>query len=317
MNYYPLVTIIINNYNNEKFISEAIDSALNQTYQNIEIIVVDDGSTDNSWNVICNYDLKIKAISKKNQGQASAYNIGFELSKGNIICFLDSDDTFLPEKVEKVVDIFNKYSSIKWCFNNLKLVEKSTSEVLGFHRETMSRLCDFRTVIKKGKLPFYPPPSSCLCFKKELLEQILPMPITFINTSADRYVRLLSCYLGIGFFLEDILTIQGIHDHNAATLNVEKKYLLEREIIIAYLTRIKFPELKKITNRLFAKGLVYYWKYSGKRNNTKQYYDEYIKKYFKLASLLEILIIILMVIIYFNPFRKTYKPLSPQKSNNK
>src|SRR6476646_282737 len=96
----PLVSILINNYNYERFLKDAIDSALNQTYSKIEVIVVDDGSTDNSRSVIESYQDKVTAIFKENGGQASAFNTGFEASQGEIICFLDADDMFQPEKVK-------------------------------------------------------------------------------------------------------------------------------------------------------------------------------------------------------------------------
>ena len=95
MNSYPLVSILINNYNYDRFISQAIDSALNQTYPNVEVIVVDDGSTDNSLVVIRNYRDRITPVVKNNGGQASALNAGFSICKGEIICLLDADDLCL------------------------------------------------------------------------------------------------------------------------------------------------------------------------------------------------------------------------------
>ncbi len=73
----PLVSILINNYNYGRFLSKAIDSALNQEYQNIEVIVVDDGSTDDSRKIIESYGERIKPVLKENGGQASAFNAGF------------------------------------------------------------------------------------------------------------------------------------------------------------------------------------------------------------------------------------------------
>ena len=102
----PLVSVIINNYNYGHFLGEAIDSVLNQTYPNIEIVVVDDGSTDNSREIISSYQEKIISVLKENGGQASAFNAGFAASRGDIIFMLDSDDIFVPEKVAEVVNIF-------------------------------------------------------------------------------------------------------------------------------------------------------------------------------------------------------------------
>ncbi|MGL5078202.1 MAG: glycosyltransferase family 2 protein, partial [Waterburya sp.] len=97
-----LVSILINNYNYGNYLPFAIESAINQTYSNTEVIVVDDGSTDNSQEVINSYrdrDRRIIPILKNNNGQGSALNAGFAVSKGEIICLLDADDRWLPSKV--------------------------------------------------------------------------------------------------------------------------------------------------------------------------------------------------------------------------
>ena len=95
-------SVIINNYNYARFLRAAIDSALSQTYQNCEVVVVDDGSTDNSRDVIESYDRRVKAVYKCNGGQGSALNAGFEASSGDLIIFLDADDVLLPCAVETV-----------------------------------------------------------------------------------------------------------------------------------------------------------------------------------------------------------------------
>ena len=112
----PLVSILINNYNYGRFLTEAIDSAIAQTYSHIEIIVVDDGSTDNSHDIIASYGTKIVPIIKQNGGQASAFNTGFAASHGDIICFLDADDLFLPHKVTEIVKILTADLDWRcWC----------------------------------------------------------------------------------------------------------------------------------------------------------------------------------------------------------
>ena len=110
----PLVSILINNYNYDQFLHDAISSALNQTYPNIEIVVVDDGSTDNSSEIIASYGDAIIPVLKANGGQASAFNAGFAASRGDIICFLDADDIFIPEKVDEVVLILKNYQESLW-----------------------------------------------------------------------------------------------------------------------------------------------------------------------------------------------------------
>src|SRR2546426_12498105 len=105
MNNFELATIIVNNYNYGRFLPEAIDSALNQTYRNTEVIVVDDGSTDNSRRIIATYNDSIEAILKPNGGQISALNAGVHASRGYVIIFLDADDTLFPEAVERASSV--------------------------------------------------------------------------------------------------------------------------------------------------------------------------------------------------------------------
>lgn len=125
LDHSPLVSVLINNYNYGRFLHEAVDSILNQTYSNIEVIVVDDGSTDNSQAVIAGYGDCLIPVLKKNGGQASTFNTGFSISQGKIICFLDSDDVFLPNKVESVVEIFSSFPEAGWCFHPLTLVNEN------------------------------------------------------------------------------------------------------------------------------------------------------------------------------------------------
>src|SRR5688572_29854944 len=94
--FQPLVSVIVNNYNYGRFLAQAIDSALSQDYPRLEVIVVDDGSTDDSREIIARYGSKISPVLKANGGQASAFNAGFNASRGDVVIFLDSDDQLAP-----------------------------------------------------------------------------------------------------------------------------------------------------------------------------------------------------------------------------
>jgi hypothetical protein len=98
----PLVSIVIDNYNYGRYLRAAIDSALNQTCPDIEVIVVDDGSTDNSRDIIASYGDRVRTLLKVNGGQESALNAGFERVRGDIVIFLDSDDMLLPDTARQV-----------------------------------------------------------------------------------------------------------------------------------------------------------------------------------------------------------------------
>jgi len=103
----PLVSIIVPVYNAERYLEDCIESLIGQTYRDIEIILVDDGSTDGSKKICERYavsDSRIKLIHKRNDGAGSARNTGLAASKGEYIYFCDSDDTIRPETIERSVD---------------------------------------------------------------------------------------------------------------------------------------------------------------------------------------------------------------------
>jgi|GEM_PF-341401 len=120
----PLVTALICNYNYGRFLAQAIDSALAQTWRNLEVIVVDDGSTDESREILGKYKGRIRTILKENGGQASAFNAGIAAAQGEIICFLDSDDFWRPDKIETVIAM---YRHAKWGLVCDRLIEFDNS----------------------------------------------------------------------------------------------------------------------------------------------------------------------------------------------
>ena len=107
----PLVSIIIPVYNGSNYMREAIDSALAQTYQNIEVIVVNDGSNDGGATdeIARSYGEKIRYFIKENGGVSSALNLGISMMKGNYFSWLSHDDMYAPTKVEKQVDLMRNY----------------------------------------------------------------------------------------------------------------------------------------------------------------------------------------------------------------
>lgn len=287
----PLVSIIIDNYNYGRFLAEAINSAINQTYPNIEIIVVDDGSTDNSPDIIKSYQDQVIPILKSNGGQASAFNAGFAVSQGEIICFLDSDDIFFPEKVEKIVNIFMKHKEIGWCCHFLKFfgkdIEKNQpnkkleSSKLHFY----SGIYDLRSTIKKGKFSGTIPPINLsipnICFRRSLLKQILPMPETVSLKTSDEYIKFTALGLTPGFILLEELSLQRIHDNNAYTgKSDQNKQKLNAKINIfnAYWMKKNFPLImSKFSNNIFAIGIGLYWFNGGVEPECQSIVNSYLE----------------------------------------
>lgn len=120
-----LVSIIIPAYNQGRYLGEAIQSCLDQTYSDIEIIVVDDGSTDNTREVVKSFNnRKIQYIYKQNGGLSSARNVGIRASTGEFITFLDSDDAFLPEKSTILVDKMNENPHLGFVAGHALLIDQ-------------------------------------------------------------------------------------------------------------------------------------------------------------------------------------------------
>ena len=297
----PLVSIIINNYNYEEFLKEAIDSAIAQTYTPTEIIVVDDGSTDNSREIIANYADKIIPIFKENGGQASAFNAGFAASCGEVIFFLDADDLFMPTKVAEVITKFEKYPQIGWLFHPQKLVNTELNKIEGPDIPLgKSQIYDFRANISRGKLDRYLPnfglaATSGFSFRRSLLERILPMP-EMIRITSDDYIKFASLGLSPGFAIAKELSMQRIHGKNLYTLRKDKQQMRAKtNILTAFWLKTNFPSLSKYANNTFALGLSMY------QNPEIESYDcsEIINQYFFFLSWREKLEINLKTFYYW------------------
>lgn len=116
----PSVSVIIPVYNCEKYVGPAIDSVLAQTYRDFELIVVNDGSTDGTPEVLSKYAGKIVRIDQENKNVAEARNTGVRAARGKYLAFLDSDDLWRPEKLEKQVAILEKNPSVGYVYTNVE-----------------------------------------------------------------------------------------------------------------------------------------------------------------------------------------------------
>jgi glycosyltransferase involved in cell wall biosynthesis len=206
------VSIIINNYNYGRYLSQAIDSALNQTYPNTEVIVVDDGSTDDSQQVIASYGDRISPLLKQNGGQASALNAGFIISRGEIVIFLDADDYLLPNTVEQVVAVWQPHvAKVQY---RLKMVD-GVGKFLWLHppaelpfdpEEVLPILLEsgqYNTTITSGN-----------AFSRSTLTQVLPIPEAEFRICADGYLVTLAPFYGQVVSIDQPLGINRIHGSN-------------------------------------------------------------------------------------------------------
>lgn len=185
----PLVSIVIPCYNSSKFVAETIDSVLNQSYKNIELIVVNDGSTDNSLSIIQQFtDNRIQLISKENAGVSAARNSGFKKAKGEFIMFLDADDLIDSSFVEKAVITFQQNTKVDFITTNIINIDEN-SELLEKKQVNRGTYQDVQKEIVSFSMFVHSCPSAYI-YRKNKLEKHKIEFNTELQSAADRYFLL-------------------------------------------------------------------------------------------------------------------------------
>lgn len=203
------VSILIDNYNYEAYIGQCIESALNQTYADIEVIVIDDGSRDGSMNIVRRYaDRLFKILEKPNGGQASAYNRSFEQSTGDIVMWLDADDYLYPEAIERVVRAWRPgVSKVQF---RLDLVD-ADGHTLG--RQLPRNLHDgpVAAELMREFGAYGSPPGSGNAYSRAMLRQLLPIAEGPWRIGADSVPVLLAPAHGVVASIEKPLGAYRVH----------------------------------------------------------------------------------------------------------
>jgi glycosyltransferase involved in cell wall biosynthesis len=209
----PLATVVIINYNYEKFVAAAIDSALAQSYEPLEVVVVDDGSTDGSRTVIARYKDRVRTVLQDNGGQGSTYNTGWRAAQGEFVLFLDSDDVLTKEAVAKVVQAFEGNDAVKVQFY-LEQVDRNLKP-LGFLLPSY----DFSSMTTRQQIANYGnyvgPPASGNAYRKSFLDQIMPIADEELYRHApDGYTTGLAGLDGGVLSIPEILGYYRVHGDN-------------------------------------------------------------------------------------------------------
>lgn len=126
-----LISIIIPIYNTEKYLEKCVESVRGQSYQNLEIILVDDGSTDNSGKLADDFaakDKRIKVIHQKNAGQSAARNAGIRQAKGDFVSFVDSDDEIAPDFIKELLAVYNNHTVLSVCGINYRNLKRQVAD---------------------------------------------------------------------------------------------------------------------------------------------------------------------------------------------
>ncbi|NET62924.1 MAG: glycosyltransferase [Moorea sp. SIO1G6] len=218
-----LVSVIIGNYNYGRFIAQAIESVLNQTYRRFELIVVDDGSTDNSRDVIKSYQDKLIPIFQENAGQGAAFNAGLAKATGEIVCFLDSDDYFHPDKLAKVVAAFVDHPEWVQISHGRVSIDRE-GNIIG-RDPTFFSQGDVRPLLLQwGRYAWAI--TSALSYRRYAIDQVAPLPKR--PRAADTYLTATIPFYGEIGCIKEPLMFYRKHGKNRRGQTNNIPYLIEQ-----------------------------------------------------------------------------------------
>jgi glycosyltransferase involved in cell wall biosynthesis len=212
----PLVSVLVANYNYGRYLPVAANSLFAQTYRNWELIICDDGSTDDSRVVIAQLeqrDSRISGICKENGGQASAWNVAYARSTGDIICLLDADDWFEPRKLAVVVDTFRAKPSAGVAYHRY-LAASHNSEPMGLpprpHELPSGRLIE-RAVRQGGHV--FVSKTSDLALRREIAHHIFPLPES-LKGYGDAYIGRVAPFITEIAAIPEALSYYRVHQES-------------------------------------------------------------------------------------------------------
>jgi hypothetical protein len=209
----PLLSIIIPNYNYEKYIGITIESALALDWDRKEIVVVDDGSTDRSLEIIRSFGDRIKVVSKPNGGQRSAVNAGFPLTQGELIYILDSDDIVNPEMAREAIPLFEPdVAKIQFC---LRVIDGEGNPIGSAIPNFPADVSHEKIIHELLTTALYPcPPTSGNIYSRRAVEKLFPIPEQE-KLSSDSFLNTLSPLYGRVVSVDKILASYRTHDSNS------------------------------------------------------------------------------------------------------
>ncbi len=208
----PRVSIVIDNYNYGQFVGRAIESALGQTYPHTQVVVVDDGSTDSSREVIARYPGVVR-VFKGNGGQGSAINAGFVASHGDLVIFVDSDDALGPDAAQRVVSAWQPGTAkIQYRLNMVDSAGRDIDlfpprDIAFDSGDVVPLLLErgrYQTAVMSGN-----------AYPRAILERILPMPEPEFRIAADGYLVTLAPLFGPVVSIDEALGTYRLHGDNA------------------------------------------------------------------------------------------------------
>jgi len=243
----PAVTVLIDTYNHERFIEEAIVSALEQDFprSETEVIVVDDGSTDRTPDIVRKFEPRPRLIRKANGGQASAFNAGIPEAQGEIVAFLDGDDWWARNKLTRVAEAMAADPSVGIVGHGIIMVHRDGREQSEILREGFRFQADTAEGARLFRLRRSFLGTSRMTIRAGLLRRIGPVPEALV-VEADEYLFTLAASLAGGQVLPDALTYYRYHDANAFQIsNGDPSKLRRKQESLAALARSLSEQLER------------------------------------------------------------------------
>jgi hypothetical protein len=210
------VDIVIDNYNYGRFLPYAIDSALAQTHERVNLIVVDDGSTDDSRRILSDYEDRVTLVLKENGGHASAFNAGMARCKGDVVIFLDADDVLRPEAAARAAAAFAADGRVVKVQSRMEVVDRGGRPTGAVKPPRHLPMPNGDVREAELAFPFDLPwvPTSANAFRVEAIQRILPIPEDAFRMCAERYLVHLIALLGPVVSLDEIGASYRMHGGN-------------------------------------------------------------------------------------------------------
>ncbi len=226
-----LVSVVIPAWNIEKYITQTIESVLCQTYQNIEIIIINDGSTDGTGKILdqyANHDTRIIVFNQTNKGISVARNKGFAMATGEYLCIIDADDIMMPNKIESQVCFLEKHPSADFVYSKVFYFNDETNDIFIRDLKTPDGSdIIYRTLLRHGN--FISP--NAVLFKRSVFETCGGFDESLLSSEDfDYWLKLAKC--GINF----------IHQDDRLTLCRIRKNSLTADSVTMYSTVIRVFE---------------------------------------------------------------------------
>lgn len=293
----PEVSVIIPAYNSADYIEESVESVLNQTFTGFEIIIIDDGSTDNTAEVLTRFSRDVTYVKQDNRGPSAARNKGISLSRGEYLSFLDSDDLFLPNHLEELITFLKEYIQVGFVFSDLELfalngsVEKSLikrwNEV--FYNIPHQKIDNERRIFNCTLTPYLLKyasfiHTSTMTIRRDLLRGNLWFREGFhYGEDADFWARI--AYNSWGGYIDKMLSRKRERTdsliHNTSNLMRNTQHTLE----LSEIQRIYYKNDKEICQILDQKilelsaGLCWHLNNQGQSHEARALITKYIRKY--------------------------------------